>query len=347
MSRLDKTALLLDIGSGTQDVFYHVPGLEIENCPKFVLPAPARRIAEDIREATAEGRALHLSGTNMGGGFFRALKAHMDSGLPATATPEAALAIFDDPTRIESIGATLSDEVPTGARVVELADFDRAWWKRLLDAAGLDYPEIVCAAAQDHGSHPESSNRRGRFLLWEKLLLEHHGDPASLLYAEPPAEMTRLHTLQQAIGGGPVADTGAAAVLGALFDRDFEAETHRRGLTLLNIGNSHTIAFLLYQGRIHGVFEHHTGLFDADKLLTQLSRFQNGQLSFDEIFDDRGHGCLTLDLPDEAAGFAPIHVLGPQRHILDGRDVSFPAPGGDMMLAGAFGLLKGLEDLKA
>lgn len=342
-NQMDKTALLLDIGSGTQDVFYHVPGLEIENCPKFVLPAPARRIAEDIREATAEGRAVHLSGTNMGGGFFRALKAHLDAGLPATATSRAALAVFDDPARIETIGVTLSDEVPTGARVVELADYDRAWWERLLEAAGLEYPEIVCAAAQDHGSHPDSSNRRGRFLLWEKLLMEHHGEPSSLLYDTPPPEMTRLATLQQAIGGGPVADTGAAAVLGALFEPEFEAETHRRGLTLINIGNSHTIAFLLYRGRIFGVYEHHTGLFEADKLLEQMGRFRRGELGFEEIFDDRGHGCLTLDLPSEAQDFSSIHVLGPQRHILADRDVSFPAPGGDMMLAGAFGLLKGLE----
>ena len=29
--------------------------------------------------------------------------------------------------------------------------------------------------------------------------------------------------------------------------------------------------------------------------------------------------------------------------MLDGYDVSFPAPGGDMMLAGCFGLIKGMS----
>jgi hypothetical protein len=52
---------------------------------------------------------------------------------------------------------------------------------------------------------------------------------------------------------------------------------------------------------------------------------------------------MNLDLPREADGFKPTYVIGPRRNMLNGFDVSFPAPGGDMMLAGCFGLIKGLS----
>jgi uncharacterized protein (DUF1786 family) len=154
--------------------------------------------------------------------------------------------------------------------------------------------------------------------------------------------LTRLADLQRDIGGGPVADTGAAAVLGALYVDEIERLSFERGITLVNIGNSHLIAFLLYGGRIHGVYEQHTGCVDGEKLWADLAAFRCGCLSFEQVFDEKGHGCLCLDLPAEADGFAPTFVIGPRRAMLEGYDVDFPAPGGDMMLAGCFGLLKGL-----
>ncbi|WP_369404531.1 hypothetical protein [Salidesulfovibrio brasiliensis] len=50
------TTLCLDIGSGTQDVLLHIPGREIENCPKFILPTPSVRIAGYLSELTAKKR---------------------------------------------------------------------------------------------------------------------------------------------------------------------------------------------------------------------------------------------------------------------------------------------------
>ena len=41
---MGKTTLCIDIGSGTQDVLLYSPDTEVENCPKFVLPAPALQI---------------------------------------------------------------------------------------------------------------------------------------------------------------------------------------------------------------------------------------------------------------------------------------------------------------
>lgn len=337
------TTLCLDIGSGTQDVLLYSPDIELENCPKFVLPSPALQIGKRIAALTEEGKDIWLHGHNMGGGVTRFIRGHQKAGLAVAARPSAALTMGDDLGRVQEGGIELREECPAGFEPVLLTDFDTAWWKRFFEAAELAWPDRIAACAQDHGFHPSESNRRGRFRLWEQLLTDGGGRPETLAFLEPPDMLTRLRDLQDCIGGGVVMDTGAAAVLGALFVDDIERESFEHGLTLVNVGNSHVIAFLLFQGRIFGVYEQHTGVVDEHKLWADLERFRLGELEFEQVFDDNGHGCLTLDLPREAQGFRSIHVLGPKRGMLDGYTVSFPSPGGDMMLAGCFGLIKGMK----
>ncbi len=342
-SKVQAPILCLDIGSGTQDVLLYFPDREVENCPKLVLPAPARVLAERIRELTLSGRALHLYGHNMGGGFGGAVRAHKAAGLAVSCTESAAYSLADDLESLMAQGYTLTADCPDGAVACYCADFDADFWQKALAALGLPWPGMISACVQDHGFHPGQSNRRGRFMLWERLLMEAQGQPQSLLFDTVPTQFTRLLDLQRSIGGGPVADTGAAAVLGALFEPSIRARTQQQGLTLVNIGNSHTVAFLVFQERIFGVYEHHTGLLDAAKLCSQLERFRKGELAFEEIFDDRGHGTMRLALPEAAKGFEPTLVLGPRRGLLEGTEAEFPAPGGDMMLTGAFGLVEGLR----
>lgn len=343
MSDCASPILCLDIGSGTQDVLLYFPDREIENCPKLVLPTPAKTLAARIRQATSERRAIHLRGCNMGGGFSPAMRAHVAAGLPFSCTRAAAFSVADDLDALQQSGVAILDDAPTGALVLDAADFDPAFWTRALDTLGLPHPGLVAACAQDHGFHPGQSNRRGRFVLWEKLLHEAGGRLESLLYEEVPACFTRLIDLQNSIGGGPVADTGAAAVLGALFEPALRQRSMTRGFTLVNLGNSHTVAFLVHQDRILGVYEHHTGLLTAERLWDHLARFRKGMLGFEEVFDDRGHGAMHLPLPETAGGFPDTLVIGPRRRMLEGFPAEFPAPGGDMMLTGSFGLVEGLR----
>lgn len=342
MSLSDERLLLLDIGSGTQDVLYVQPGLEPTNWPKFVLPAPARVVAKRIRELTAQGRDIYLSGVNMGGGFAQALKAHLAAGRRVAAHPDAAYALADDLSLVEAMGVGLAEICPARHVPVRIADYDEGFWRAFLAAAGLEPPHAVAACAQDHGYHPGKSNREGRFTLWERFLTEAEGRPEALVYRVPPEELTRLAALQRSIGGGTVADSGPAAVLGVLSVSGIEAVAQERGACIVNVGNSHTIAFLVFAGRVHGVYEQHTGIMDGDTLWRDLERFRQGSLCFKEVFDANGHGCMTRDLPPAADGFAATYVIGPRRDLLQGKPVEFPHPGGDMMLAGCFGLLKGL-----
>lgn len=337
-----ETILCLDVGSGTQDVLLWQQGSRLENCAKFVLPAPARQVARRIEACTAAGRAVYLCGQNMGGGFWRALKQHIEAGLEAAAHPEAALALGDDMQRVEQMGVRITQRPPKGAAPVTLCDYSPGFWQALLELNGLPLPDLVLAAAQDHGYHPGASNRIGRFVIWKDFLEKQHGAPEALLFQTPPETMTRLRTLQQAAGNALVADTGAAAVLGALCDEQvYKAQAHK-GALVVNLGNSHIIAFLVHQGRILGVYEHHTGLRSAGELFDDLERFRKGELQNQEVLDSRGHGCVTLELPQSDDFCARLFAMGPQRALLAGSNAQFPAPGGDMMLLGCFGLLRGL-----
>ncbi len=340
-------ALCLDIGSGTQDVYYYQPGLEPENCPKFVLPAPARQVAARLAALTAAAKPVYLCGRNMGGGFFKTFRAHLKAGLPLAAHPDAVWALTDDPNRLrDTMGVVVTEHRPAGYIPLHLADYDPGFWNAFLAAAGLPEPELVMACAQDHGLHPGKSSREGRFKLWERFLREADGRPDALVYETPPAELTRLATLQQSMGGGPVADSAAAAILGLLTDPDVKTKSNETGLMLVNVGNSHTVAALVHKGRIHGIYEHHTGMLPAEDVWNDLERFRRGDLANAEVFDKGGHGCLTLQLPEQAGIFPYTSVIGPKRAMLAGFDVEFPSPGGDMMLTACFGLVHWLQTHK-
>ncbi|MFO7817204.1 MAG: DUF1786 domain-containing protein [Desulfovibrionales bacterium] len=333
--------LCLDIGSGTQDVLYYQADKEIENCPKFILPAPAVAVSRQIKRQTRRGKTLFLFGKNMGGGFSGAVREHLKTGLSVSTTADAALAVSDNLQKVRDMGIDVNEVRKPDESPIFLADFDPGYWRAFLNMAGLDYPDLVLACAQDHGFHPQESNRRGRFRFWEKFLTHSQGMISRLLFATPPEEMTRLKVLSESIGCGLVADSGSAAALGALYDSRVSSLAQKRGICVVNIGNSHTVAFLVFRDRIWGIYEHHTGMLHSEKLWTQLERFRRGMLNNDEVFADHGHGCCSMDLPEEAMGFEQICVLGPKRSLLQDYEVIYPCPGGDMMLAGCFGLLNG------
>ena len=333
--------LCLDIGSGTQDVLYFMPDRELENCPKFILPSPARLVGKQIDDLREKEKAVYLYGHNMGGGFTFAVRRHLKAGLKVAAHPEAALAMGDDLNRVRAMGVELIEDCPLGYSPVYLADFDPGFWRPFLSMAGLDYPDGVLACVQDHGFHPGKSNRISRFHFWDHFLSEDEGRVEKLMFTSPPSMMTRLGSLKKCIGPGMVSDTGAAALLGALFDPETEALSRQRGICVVNVGNSHTVAFLVHDGRVRSIYEHHTGLLNGQKLWEHLTRFRQGELACNEIFDDNGHGCSLGTMHEVPGGFEPVVVLGPRRGMLEGFDARFVSPGGDMMLAGAFGMLKG------
>jgi uncharacterized protein (DUF1786 family) len=142
-----------------------------------------------------------------------------------------------------------------------------------------------------------------------------------------------------------VMDTAPAAVLGATFDPLVQS-TER--VMVANVGNFHTLAFRLGRQGIEGVFEHHTGMLDRDRLDRLLLLLADGTLRHEQVFADHGHGAWIGNaepLPLEPDQFGVV-ITGPRRNMMRASSLRpyFATPFGDMMLAGCFGLLAAVAD---
>jgi uncharacterized protein (DUF1786 family) len=109
-------------------------------------------------------------------------------------------------------------------------------------------------------------------------------------------------------------------------------------LLIVNIGNDHTLAAWMVEGRLRGIFEHHTFFQSPEKLMDDLQGFVSGSLTNEQVFQDRGHGCLNF-APWEGQ-IPSVVVTGPKRKMMANAPVIMAAPYGNMMLSGCFGLLR-------
>jgi uncharacterized protein (DUF1786 family) len=151
-----------------------------------------------------------------------------------------------------------------------------------------------------------------------------------------------MRAIQETAPGARVMDTGASAILGSLCD-EWVAQKASEGITILNAGNEHTVAALVKDEKVWGIYEHHTSLVDLEKLEGHLSRFRRGELHNDEIFDEMGHGSLVLPGIREISEFAHLSITGPNREKFRGLGGYMAAPFGDMMLTGCFGLIEAVR----
>lgn len=331
--------LAMDVGGGTQDIFIWHPGQNVENGVKLVLPSPTQVLGRRIRRLTAAEKPIFLTGRVMGGGAVtQAVRWHLGHGLPVYATPQAAYTFSDRLEVPEDWGVVITENSPPGAVAVSLGDVDVAALRQVLAAFEVPFPDRVAVAVQDHGFYPQGSNRRFRFQCWENFLAQ-GGKLADLAHRQPPAHFTRMAAVAETVPGALLMDTCAAGVRGALLDP--QARAHLEGgLTVVNAGNAHTFAALVRGERLYGIYEHHTGLLTSEKFCFHLERFQRGDLSNSEIFEDQGHGCAYVPDFKPAGEFAVTVITGPQRRLAQRWPGGImAAPFGDMMLTGCFGLV--------
>lgn len=351
--------LAVDVGTGTQDILLFDTERGVENCFRLVMPSPTVRVAELVREATAAGDDILLTGVTMGGGPCHwAVSDHLAAGYRVYATPYAARTFNDVLEEVEEMGVTIvgEDEAAgmTGIRHIEMRDFHLDAIRDALRAFGttLDV-DAYAAAVFDHGNAPPGySDRAFRFDYLRERLGSQRGLAEFAFWAdEIPERFTRLQAVADSVaatdGDAPllVMDTGPAAVLGALEDPRVARE---EPVVIVNIGNFHTLAFHLAAGDgpgnpqpdIAGVFEHHTGELTPAQLTTYLRKLAAGEITNDEVFDDMGHGAIVRFRPARAPQL--FAVTGPRRNMIRGTDlpVYLAVPHGDMMLAGCFGLVR-------
>jgi len=105
-------SLALDVGAGTVDILlYRDDGL-LENSVKMVLPSPCRVYAEQVRNATKQGKDVLLNGYTIGGGpITSAVKKHVSAGNSVYMTRTAAFTLRNDLDEVRSLGVKIVAEV--------------------------------------------------------------------------------------------------------------------------------------------------------------------------------------------------------------------------------------------
>jgi len=333
--------LAIDIGAGTQDILLYEEDASIENSVQLVLPSPTVQVARQIRQATDAGSDIFLTGVTMGGGpCTKALKEHLNKGLKAMATPQAAATFDDDLDVVKSMGVEIVSAPPPGAKRIHLSDVNWDAFHRVFELFEIEPPTSLAIAVQDHGRPPKGeSDRVFRFQLWRKFVMS-GGDLQGLGYREVPPFLTRMTAVKQMVPQVFLMDTASAAIWGCLCDPWVNRQMKTKGCLIVNVGNGHTLGALIHKGRMWGLFEHHTRLLDADSLGFYLDKLQRGAITNEEVFADGGHGAFVHpDMPRGPGMFAAIAVTGPNRAKAADLGFHLANPYGDMMLTGCFGLL--------
>lgn len=351
--------LAVDIGTGTQDILLFDSERTPENCLKLVMPSPTLRLAQRIKQATADRRPLLIQGTVMGGGPVSwAVEAHRRAGLRVLATPAAATTFNDDLAWVRrEMGVEIIAEEEArrlehdaGYVSIRFGDFDYTAIRQAFAAFGHELrPDALALAVFDHGAAPPGiSDRQFRMdYLVERLQHDRRLSTFAFRSSDVPPIMTRLAALAETAveqSGLPVIvmDTAPAAILGALDDP--VVGRHPDAL-VVNVGNFHTLAFQFHDAAFIRLFEHHTGLLSPASLTRWLAALADGTITQRAVFADQGHGALVLDARPVALDF--VAVVGPRQALA--RATALPVyqavPHGDQMLAGCFGLLRACADL--
>ena len=336
----DYPVLAIDVGAGTQDILLYDPEVPPESCVKLILPSQPVIVGRKIARATSERKDVFLCGNLMGGGkSASAVRRHVEAGLGVYATELAARTIDDNLDTVRQLGVQIVEEGPGNAVPVEMRDVDIGQIGAVLSEFQLQIPARTAVAVQDHGDCPTSSNRKFRFEQWRRFV-EIGGDLANLVYRDPPARLTRLRAVQADVPGAVVMDTASSAVIGCLED-GLVADRLSDKLVIINVGNAHTCAFALIEGRVRGIFEHHTRKVTADKVAALVARLTSGVITNAEVFDDGGHGASVSDeMGAQQEGWF-VAVTGPNRRIVRELGYYEACPHGDMMLTGCYGLVRG------
>lgn len=337
--------LAIDVGTGTQDIMLYDSQDSMENAVKMVLPSPTKIMANRIRKHHHD---LFLSGETMGGGpVNRAIKNHLEKGYRVLMTENSARTVRDDLQRVQSLGVEIVPVRDKHPEIVELelkdVDLDAIDHSLSNFDVELDFDQIG-VAVQDHGYHEGTGDRNFRFKKIKEKLDVPRSPEEFAYYREVPEYFTRMQGVLRTLKryNPMIMDSKFASLCGATID-PMVAEMDR--YVAIDVGNGHTLAAAFMDGKIHGVFEHHTGLLTPKKIEKLVPRLSEGIITHEEVHEDGGHGAWVID----AIGpFECVVATGPKRSILaeTGLNVHNAAPGGDVMMTGPAGLIKAIKALE-
>ena len=137
-----------------------------------------------------------------------------------------------------------------------------------------------------------------------------------------------------------VMDSGMAAMAGG--SRDLQIKG-RSPVMILDIATSHTVAAVMEDDTLAGVFEYHTKDITLEKLEVLLTDLAEGHIEHKQILAEGGHGAYLR----KAVGFDNIQAIiatGPKRRLMAKTKlpITWGAPWGDNMMTGTVGLIEAL-----
>ena len=339
--------LAIDVGTGTQDIMIYDTEKELENSIKLVLPSPHLFISQRIRETEND---IYFTGEIMGGGKIKnTILEHMEKGYNVVMEPTCAKTIRDDIKQVESFGIKIADadEDYDSYTKIALGDIDITKLSEFLLGYDLEFDfDKIAIAVQDHGYNENMVDRDFRF---EKIR-EKVSEPITPLefgfIDEIPEYFTRMNAVRRQVEGEGieviplVMDTKFASIAGMCYD---EVASKLNSFIVIDIGNGHTTAASIENGKIQGVFEHHTSSLTGESLERYIKRLASGEITHEEVYNDHGHGAHVLNPISE---LEKVIVSGPKRELIEKTNLDWhhAAPGGDVMMTGTVGLIKTIQD---
>lgn len=338
--------LAIDVGTGTQDIMIYDTEKELENSIKLVLPSPHLYISQQIREIEND---IYFTGEIMGGGKIKkSLLEHMEKGYKVVMEPTCAKTIRDNIEQVRSLGIEIADEGKDYSEYtkIKLGDINIKKLSEFLLGYDLDFDfDEIAIAVQDHGYNENMGDRDFRF---EKIRekVSHPISPLEFGFKEEmPEYFTRMQAVRRQIKDEGienlplVMDTKFASIAGMCYD---EVASKLNSFIVIDIGNGHTTAASIENGKIQGVFEHHTSSLTGESLERYIKRLASGEITHEEVHEDFGHGAHVLNPISE---IEKVIVSGPKRELIEKTNLDWhhAAPGGDVMMTGTIGLIKTIQ----
>lgn len=335
--------LAIDVGTGTQDIMIYDTEKELENSIKIVLPSPHLYISQQIRETEND---IYFNGEIMGGGKIKnSILEHMEKGYKVVMEPTCAKTIRDNLEQVKALGIEIADESKEykDYSKITLGDINITKLSQFLLGYDLEFDiDKIAIAVQDHGYNENMGDRDFRF---EKIR-EKVSKPISPLEfgfrKDIPDYFTRMQAVRRQIKNEGiddvplVMDTKFASIAGMCFD---EVAIKLNSFIVIDIGNGHTTAASIEDGKIQGVFEHHTSSLTGESLERYIKRLASGEITHKEVHEDYGHGAHVLNAISK---IEKVIVSGPKRELIEKTNLDWhhAAPGGDVMMTGTIGLIK-------
>ena len=338
--------LAIDVGTGTQDIMIYDTEKELENSIKLVLPSPHLYISQQIRQIEND---IYFTGEIMGGGKIKnTMLEHMDKGYEVVMNTTCAKTIRDNLEQVRSFGIKVDDDIEKykDYSKIEMGDINITKLSEFLLGYDLEFDfDEIAIAVQDHGYNENMGDRDFRF---EKIR-EKISEPISPLdfgfKDDLPEYYTRMQAVRrllekEGIEKTPLLmDTKFASIAGMCFD---EIAKELNSYIVIDIGNGHTTAASIENGKIQGVFEHHTSSLTGESLERYLKRLASGEITNEEVYNDHGHGAHVLN---PISKIEKVIVSGPKRELIEKTKLDWhhAAPGGDVMMTGTVGLIKTIQ----